>query len=328
MQWRLNRRSFLVGDVNRRHLLERVRQVLAWSGFFLSNPLETRSTGFDLVARRDKTLLVVKVLTNVDSFGRKSAREMGLVAGALEAAPLLVGVKSGGGSLESGVIYARFGIPIVSQETFEDFFLEGVPPFVFSAPGGLYVRLDEEVLRRARERRGVSLGMLAEIAGVSRRAIQMYQEGMGATIDTAVRLETFLGEPVVKPADPLAYALETDRPDPEVEPELEAFERNVYRWLRSLGYEVTRTAHSPFDALTQDATSMLLTGLETSAGDLRTKARIVGNLSRVVEREGVIFVQKRRIRVNVEGTPLIAKDELRKAKRRGEIVELISERKE
>lgn len=287
-----------------------------------------RCIGFDIVARRDATLLVVKVLTNVDSFSRKSAREMGLVCSTLEAAPILVGLRSGGGKLEGGVIYSRFGIPILSKETFEDFFLEGVPPFVFSAPGGLYVRLDDEVLRRVREERGVSLGMLAETAGVSRRAIQMYQEGMGATIDTAMRLEAFLGEPVVAPANPLEPAERLPADTPNIEEEMEAFEESVVRWLRGLGYRVTRTCRSPFDAITHDSETVLLTGLETAGRDLLMKARAVSNISRVVEREGVMFVERNRVKVNVEGTPLISREELRKAKRRGEILELISERKD
>ena len=50
-------------------------------------------------------------------------------------------------------------------------------------------------MKRLREERSISLGTLAEIAGVSRRTIQMYENGMGAMIDVAIRLEEFSTSP-------------------------------------------------------------------------------------------------------------------------------------
>ena len=75
------------------------------------------------------------------------------------------------------MVYSRFGIPLMSINTLHDLFIEEVPPLIYSAPGGFYVRLDKEVLARLRQG-GRSLGELAEIAGVSRRTIQMYEEGI------------------------------------------------------------------------------------------------------------------------------------------------------
>src|SRR3989442_8668968 len=121
---------------------------------------------------------MVKVLLNVDSFSKQGAEELRMIATTLNGAPLLIGERSGAGSLEDGVIYARSGVPILSRQTFIDFFEEGVPPFIFSAPGGLYVKLDGEALRRARDAKQISLGALAEVAGVSRRAVRVDLAGM------------------------------------------------------------------------------------------------------------------------------------------------------
>src|SRR5207237_10636915 len=120
-------------------------------------------------------------------------------------APLVVWDRRGAVLLEDGFIYSRFGVPILCRSTLLDFLEEVVPPFLFSAPGGLYVRLDATALRRLRDERGLSLGALAEMAGVSRRTIQMYLEGMGATLDVARRLDDFLKEPLGLPADPLSF---------------------------------------------------------------------------------------------------------------------------
>src|SRR5207245_11118615 len=113
------------------------------------------------------------------------------------------GERSGTGSLEDGVIYTRFGVSILSRRTLGEFLEEGVPPFLYSAPGGLYVRLDADALRRLREERQVSLGTLAAIAGVPRRTSQLYLEGMSATMEDAMRLEEVVNETLVMPVDPV-----------------------------------------------------------------------------------------------------------------------------
>ena len=59
--------------MNRDRLLEDVRKILAKTGFFLSEETNTRGLAFDIVARRDEVLLMVKVLLNVDAFSKQSA---------------------------------------------------------------------------------------------------------------------------------------------------------------------------------------------------------------------------------------------------------------
>ena len=267
--------------MKRERLIEEVREALAKTGFYLSERHTERGLCFDVVARRDRALLLVKVLQNVDAFSKVNADELRMIARTLDGSPLVVGERSGTGPLEDGVIYSRFGVPILSRQTFLDFLEEGVPPFIFSAPGGLYVKLDTDALRRLREERQISLGTLAEIAGVSRRTIQMYLEGMSATVDIAIRLEEFLGEPIVVPVDPFSFSAHVERV-------LGSFAR--------------------------------LEGLER-------KAAIVSNIGRVVERDAVLFVERRTIRVALQGIPVIGRDELRKAKDLDSIEELIAERK-
>jgi len=311
--------------MGRNKLIDAVREILAKTGFYLSEKHDTRGLSFDVVARRDEQLLLIKVLQNVDALTKGNADELRMLSTTLQGSPIVVGERSGSGPLEEGVIYSRFGIPILSTRTFVETFEEGVPPFMFSAPGGLYVRLDAEALRTARDRRGISLGALAEIAGVSRRTIQMYMEGMSATVDIALRLEEFLGEPLVLPVDPFAYTKETGNILRNFE-DLERFEKDVFRKLETLGYSVLPTVRCPFDALaTRD--TLFLTGVPTRAEKLNEKARIVSNLSSVVERDAVLFVEVHTSLHSIGGTPLIGKAELRKIRDPDEIEDLIAERK-
>lgn len=313
--------------MRREQLADEIRDSLAWVGFHLSDMRNPRGLAFDIVARRGDTLLLIKVLQNVDAFCKSNADELRLVAQTLDGAPLVVGERSGGGDLEEGVIYNRFGIPILSKETFIDFFEEGLPPLISSAPGGLYVRIDGKALRRTREERGISLGTLAEVAGVSRRTIQMYLEGMSATIDIALRLEEFLKESLVLPVDLFTHAKVTGRTFASWD-EFEEFEQDIFRRLQSLGYEVLPTIHCPFEAVTQDREFVMLTGVGGKETAIEKKAEIVSDISRIVEKDAVIFVERRGTRLSIEGTPIVGRDELRKIRGREEIKTLIAERKE
>jgi putative transcriptional regulator len=312
--------------VKRERLLQETRTALAKTGFFLSSPHGQRGLAFDVVARRDDTLLIIKVFLNVDALSRETALELKGIARTLEGSPLVVGERTGGGPLEDGVIYSRFGVPILARSTMLEFLEEGVPPFLFSAPGGLYVRLDPSVLHRLREERGLSLGALAEIGGVSRRTIQMYLEGMAATLDVAMRLEDALHEFLALPIDPFRFQ-DDPKPGPGAAPRLDRFERELYQRLQRLGYAVLPTVRSPFDALSQHEATIYLTGVGGPEIALDRKAEVVSDISRVVEKGSVMFVVRRSVRMSIRGVPVIAREELRRARDTDDVEEMISERK-
>src|ERR1041385_3814202 len=121
--------------MQRADLIEQVRTTLARAGFAVSERCDLRPVSFDLVARRDKDLLILKVLGNVDALSEPIAQEMKVLCKFLAARPLLVGQRAGTGQLEPGVVYARHDIPIVTPDTLEQYVLHGDAPVVFAAPG-------------------------------------------------------------------------------------------------------------------------------------------------------------------------------------------------
>ncbi len=309
----------------RDELLSRIRQTLAKTGFYVSDPHNIRSISFDIIARRDKQLLIIKALSNIDSLSSDDAEQLRVLATSLEGKPMVIGLHSSAGDLEEGILYSRFGIPIISEATFHEHMLEGVPPFVYAAPGGLYVRVDGDTLRRIRTERNISLGTLAEIAGVSRKAIQMYESGMGAMIDIATKIEEFLNEPIVVPLNPFSYT-------PEVAKTLRSFDdfeelnKDVFQMLKEIGYSVFPTIRCPFDALAKEDEFLLLTGIGHDDQMTARKARVVGNISRITEKKSVIFVRNETRIEEIEGTPLITEDELRRADDAEDVLELILQR--
>lgn len=307
-----------------------VRSILARSGFYVSRPLNMRGISFDIVARLDDRLLIIKILSNVDALSKENADEMSTLAEALGASPLLIGERSGSGEIEESIVYSRFGIPIISLKTLADHLLDGVPPFIFAAPGGLYVKLDSEQLKKAREERSISLGTLAEVAGVSRRTIQMYENGMGAMIDVAIRLEEFLNMPIVTAVDPFAPAAprgkeKVGRP---VKVEVDLFGREVFGSLQRLGFSIQPTARCPFEALSKDDRIVILTGLGNDESKLVEKALVVCDIARIAERCSVIIIERSSSRTNIGGTAIVGRDELGKLTESARLYDLVSERSE
>ncbi|MBU0624216.1 MAG: transcriptional regulator [Candidatus Thermoplasmatota archaeon] len=311
--------------VKREALISRIRETLGKCGFFVSDPHNIRSISFDVIARRDKELLIIKALSNIDSLSSDDAEELRILASALIGNPMVIGLHTSSGKLDGGILYSRFGIPIISEETFHEHMLEGVPPFVYAAPGGLYVRLDGESLKRIRQEKNISLGMLAEIAGVSRKAIQLYESGMGAMIEIAAKIEEYLNEPIVVPLNPFSYTKEMARTLRTFD-DFKGLNRDVFEMLKEIGYSVVPTIRCPFDALASEEDVLLLTGIEDNPTMTARKERIVGNISRVTEKKSVIFVRQETSIEAIDGTPLITKDELRRADDADDVLELILQR--
>lgn len=313
----------------RHDLIDRTRAMLLQAGFHLSEPTAARPVSFDVVARKGDTLLLVKAFTNADSLGEPLAHELRTLATLLNASPLLVGERSSAGPLEDGVLYFRHRVPLVTPGTLEAHLLRDEPPLVYAAPGGYYVNVDGSVLRALRESRQLSLGQIAEAAGVSRRAVAMYEEGMGALVEIAERLETFFAEPLVRPVEVF------QRPEPGTIPEFdpnqvrEALEREMLAMLQRMGFMVVPTERSVFNAVGQDPRrreQLVLTGIGEVDPVMAERARALQSIGSVVEREVVILVRDRKSREQVSGAAVIARDELARMDEPAEVMDLIRRR--
>ena len=53
--------------MQREEIIIQVRETLTNAGFYISELYSMRQVGFDLVARRDNSLLTIKVLANLDA---------------------------------------------------------------------------------------------------------------------------------------------------------------------------------------------------------------------------------------------------------------------
>lgn len=242
--------------MNRLDLIKVIRDILSNAGFYVSDLYSMRLIGFDLIARRDNSLLIIKVLTNINAISEEVANELKVLSNLLQGQPLLIGERGGTSYLEKDVVYDRFGIQTISSETLESYFLDGAPLKVYASPGGFYVNINTEKLIKLRKKQNISIGSFARSIKVSRRTVRMYEEGMNARVEFVERIEDLLNENITVDIDLLNKNKEkksnieneeitTKKP----EDQFRDFQKEIFSILRKVGYEIIPMDRCPFDVL-------------------------------------------------------------------------------
>jgi putative transcriptional regulator len=323
----------------RERAIQRIRELLESAGFYLSDAHAIRPSSFDLLARRDSLLVIVKVLKNIDALGPAEAKRLAELARLFPAVPLVVGQTSGGVELEVGVVYSRYQLTILSEETLREYLQQGVPPFLLSRPGGIFAQIDGVRLRALRELHRLSLGALAGVAGVSRRTIQLYEDGAGAEVAVVERIESYLGETIARPI----AILDTPTPapakgtEPEGSPDRprmvttgDPVRDGVFRQLDGMGMQVTVTLRCPFDAFTQGATRGEEEILLTSVGSYRAarhRAEVLQQLARVAEGHALFVIEESGGTAKpLDGIAILTVRELKRHRDPDELFDAITER--
>lgn len=317
-------------------LVDNVRGLMAHAGFAVSEVFQHRPISFDFLARRDEELYILKVLTNIDSLSEEVAREMRLLSRFLDGNTLLVGTKASNAPLEAGAVYVRHGIPILSFEGLRDYLIEGAPPMAFAAPGGFCVKLDGEKLHQIRVEENLSLGQLADVAGVSRRAISMYEDGMSATVEAALRLEEFLQEGLIEPLDPFERSQDADEMRTvDIQEITDPFTRAIFERLSDMGFGIVPTGRSPFHGIglvtpedydpSNPQEALLLTA-STKRKAIRKREGLLGSVSTVSERTSLFIVREEQ--EGPRGTAFVQKQELDRLDTAEGLLELAREKRE
>ena len=185
--------------MKRGEILDITESILEKAGFQLSQICTSRPSCFDLAIQKEKQLAFVKVYGNIGNVFAKDASELQTISQCFSATPLIIGEKTRRKPLEDDTVYSRYNIYAITHKTLEDIVLREMHPFVEAGPGGYYIELDGNLIRKKRQELGLSIGKLAEMMGISRRTLYGYERGMAkASVSAAYKLEWILGVPVVK----------------------------------------------------------------------------------------------------------------------------------
>ncbi|WP_456373179.1 transcriptional regulator [Methanocaldococcus sp.] len=295
----------------REMLISECIELLRAHKFIVSKPL-SRSC-FDIIASKDSIRLILKVLKNIDSLSKEQSKELKKISRILRGTPLIIGIRTRNAPMEHGVVYDRYNIKAVTFETFKDY-LEGSPPVVYAKRGGFFVNIDGKVLREAIESMGISVGKLAEVAGVSRKTIYKYETQMAnPSVEVAMKIEEFLDVPLVKGID-LFEPIEDEDFENKLE-KLEDYKKEALNFLNKLGFNLFVVNKAPFDAVAEknlgESQNILLTNIEQQNNEeVKRKALLVRELSKLLEGYSLLILEKKE--KEYKNLPVVSIEELKK----------------
>ncbi len=198
---------------------------------------------------RDKTV-VAKEVDDIAELSPSTANTLKSVASFLDALPVVLAERVFGEKLEENIVYSRYSLPVVNQETFNTILSGAGVPLVYSSHGGVYVKIKGSKLRELREKMGISRGELARRIGVSNKAIINYEEGESdVSLDVASKLEEIFGDEIFEEAsmEALKEIFGEKMKVPRIEPR-DALIKSVVQELRDRGFENFVFTRAPFDA--------------------------------------------------------------------------------
>lgn len=297
-------------------LLQMVISVLLMSGFRVSERFSMRPRSFDLIASDKDTILVIKVVSHIDSISDEIARDLDHIARYLRGSPIIIGERARDSELERGAVYVRYGIYAINVSTLYDAFVEKIPPLVYASPGGLYVSINGEVLHELRERNNLSLGDLANLLGVSRRTISKYESGMGTTLDIALKIEEVFDVGLVSAIDLIQY-------EPHFEEEAENPEEELpMGFLERIGMSLHAMHRAPFQALIEFSDHSILTGYGTTQKVVR-RAALIGNISQITGMHAMCVLTDYYKQKKIGKTLVIGEERLHAIEDGEELIDLI-----
>jgi len=293
-----------------------VVSVFLMAGFRVTERFSMRPRSFDLIAGSREILLVIKVVSHIDSVSEETARDLDHIAHYLKGSPLIIGERARDAELERGTVYVRYGISAVSVATLYDALVEQVPPLVYASPGGLYVTINGEVLKEERERKNLSLGDLGNLLGVSRRTISKYESGMGTTLDVALKIEEIFDTALVQSIDLMKYTSQF-RDEPET-----AGEELPIGFLERMGMKLHAMQRAPFQALIEFSNHTILTGYG-AASKVVKRAALIGNISQVTGTHAMCVITDYQKQKKIGTTLVIGEQRLHTLTDGEELIEMI-----
>jgi len=303
----------------RDNILQDTIQSLEEAGFSVAQQLSPSC--FDILARKGETILLLKILSNVDSLYQEQAEDLIRIADVLKASPLIIGLTAAGDHMREHTIYERHGVTAISLETFTEIMTERKLPFVYAKRGGFYAHINADFLKNLREQKKLSLADVAREAGLTRQTVEKYEKGEGADVENILRIQNALGELVIDPIN--VFEFEVKKPD--VPKAKDQFEKSITGRLDALGFSTTTVTKASFSMIGRQGKDILLTGMQKS--QIETKAHDIHDTASTLDQHGM-FVFKKKQDKSIAGVPILEKKELEEVITSRELIRILKELEE
>ena len=257
---------------------------------------------FDLAAKK-RMLLFLKILKNVDAFSAEQARNLKIISNSLDAKPLLVGAQTRIEKLEKGIVYERFDVPAISEDTLEDLICNEIFPRIYRDRGGLYVEIDSYALREARNKKGMTQEELAETVGINKKTVYEHENNsLRMLLSIAESLESVLKEKIISDVE-----LFSERQEAHGKP-YSGFEKTVSFELKRLGFETEFVRQTPFNAISRQET-LILSDVDSDKRKLKYRSVELKRFVSFIKKPALLITEKSE---NLDyGLPAVERNELR-----------------
>ncbi|MCC6043410.1 MAG: helix-turn-helix domain-containing protein, partial [Desulfurococcaceae archaeon] len=169
-------------------------------GDLILYPREGRSV--DIVTRVQNKALLLKVTENLDELSKQEVSDLKKVRVAYDAYTVIIAQRDEKGDLEDEVVYYKYDNVAVTPKTLEDYIVKGQKSLVAYIRGNYVLKINPEKLRERASESGISRGELADLLGISKKAVYMYERGeMHIVLEKGVKLASILGEDIFEEFD-------------------------------------------------------------------------------------------------------------------------------
>ena len=282
-------------------LLDRIGAFLLKKGYATKN---LTRTCFDILARKEDQILLIKVLEDANSISRQYTEEMAAIASYVKASPLIIAEKAGN-RLEENILYSRFNIYTLNAITFFNCVNKKFP-FIKRSQAGLTASVVGEKLKEKREEMGYSLNALSKKIGVTSRMVVKYEsENSEVTINHAMKIYDLFGYQVFSEID-----IFSQRKQPQSK-----FETAVSQKYFELGFEATETKRTPFDIIARKGENLILTEVSDNVNPQ------MESLSKLLDADNLVIFHKKK----PKNMPSMTQEEFMDFSKANELVRFLKE---
>ena len=282
-------------------LLDKVNTFLLKKGFTIKNL--TRAC-FDVLARKNEQILLIKVLEDANSISRQYTEEMIVIASYIKASPLIISEKAGG-KLEENIVYSRFNLYTLNLSTFFSC-INNKFPFIKRSQAGLTASVVGKKLREKMEEHGYSLNALSKKIGVTSRMIIKYEsENSEVTINRAMKLYDLFGHQVFNEVNVFMQREQRES----------KFETEVSRKYVELGFDATETKKTPFDIIAKKDNELIFTEVSDTVNPQ------MESLSKLLNADNLVIFNRKK----PKNIPSMTKQEFMDFDKANELVRFLKE---
>ncbi len=261
-------------------------------------------TCFDLLARKQDRILLIKVLEDANSVSKEYTDAMSMVSSYIGAVPVIVAEKAGD-KLEDNVLYTRFDLYSLNFNTFVNS-IRNKFPFVRRTQAGFTVSVAGEKLRKKREEKGYSLNYLSKKVGVTSRMMDKYEKNNSEiTMSKAKKIYGIFGHQVFNEINIFFKSNEIKS----------RYKSDFSKKYIDLGFEASDTNKTPFDIIAKKGNELILTGI----GDKTRKD--FSSLSKLLDADNLIIFKKKK----PKGIPSLTKKEFLEFEKANELIKFLKE---